>query len=169
MRTTAAGQLPGCTKEPHWAGENANEFVHGSWFSWAVERSGDPCHDPNLMTSYPKNFSLKWLLIGVTVISCLFGALAAGGLQGLVIYLCILMGIYTLLAPAPASMSARGAVIFVGIGAALLSWCVLQGMFGSLSIGQGWYRGNLAEIGGWGTGLLASAWRASHLLNDRGE
>lgn len=114
--------------------------------------------------SLPKNFNLRWLLISVALIAGVFATVGAGGLQGLVMYLSLILAIVITAAPGPATLISRVLVLFMGVGGAMVGWCLLSGMFPYQSVGMGWYQGSLDGIGGWATGILVASWRASVLF-----
>ena len=111
--------------------------------------------------SLPKNFNLRWMFIAVALIAGIFATVGAWGLQGMVMYASLILVIVITAAPGPPSPVSRVLVLFMGVGGAMVGWCLLTGWFGYVSVGQGWYRGSLSEIGGWAAGILVAAWRAS--------
>lgn len=108
-----------------------------------------------------KQFSLFWMFVVITIVACGLGSILTFRMQGLVTYIAILLAILILVAPAKTPLLSRTLILFMGTATALVSWCVLHGMFGSDAIGQRWYGGDLDEIGGWASGILVGAWRAA--------
>ncbi len=114
-----------------------------------------------------KNFSLKWMLVAIALVAGLFAAISTGQLQGLVIYLSVVLALVIYATPAEVNFGDRALILLMGVGAAMVSWCILSGFFLSQTIGRGWYRGELDEIGGWATGIFVAAWRASCLFSKK--
>ena len=114
----------------------------------------------------PKNFRLKSLFIAIGLFGCSLGAVINFGLQGWVTWLSVLLTLLILLAPGHANFPCRLLVLFSGVGAGMVGWCILHGTFGSQEVGHGWYRGSLDEIGGWSTGIFLGAWRALFLFTE---
>jgi hypothetical protein len=117
----------------------------------------------------PKNFSLKWMLLAIALLAGLFAVVSAGQLQGLVIYLSFILAMVIFATPAEVNVGARALILLMGTGAAMIGWCLLSGCFGLQSVGSGWYRGQLDEIGGWATGIFVAAWRASCVFSKPAE
>ena len=109
-------------------------------------------------------YSLRWMLVFVGLIAGLFGALLTGELMGLVIYISIVLFLFVFWVPSTAPLGLRISVLFLGVGAGLIGWCVLDGFFPGRSIGQRFYHGPLADAGGWACGVFATSLRLSQIL-----
>lgn len=112
-----------------------------------------------------KNFSLWSLLITVTLVGVGLGLTITFQLTGVVVLVAILLAAVILLTPDPVVRWAdRLLLLFFGVGCSFLGWCVFDAWSEGGQLGSPWFNGRLEEIGGWSTGIVATAWRASHMF-----
>ncbi len=114
-------------------------------------------------------FSLAWLLIGVTVVATALAVWVAGRVEGLVVYGCLAMAALTLFSPGPESWRTRISIVLMGASGGVLAFVVIAAAFGDIDVGRGWYRSNAPVAGGWSAGLMIAAWRASHVYQSKAD